>query len=162
LGKAMPHRYPAVLATAEDDEKLRNRGKLSSGGMEKDHLALQILKVVGVLGGLLFGEEVVLGIGQDLLPADLPILGAQRRAQPLKFITGLGGRGISSSGGAPAAAQGQDKNKQTKSPEKVHGTTLLYLRDYRKTPGSARWENYQRRNYCRFLIAPLLWFVNYF
>jgi hypothetical protein len=130
----------AHLATTEAAEKARDRGKLRSRGLEKYHLALQILKGIRGLGGLLLSDEVVLvditgvkelvgrllvpGIGQKLRPADFPIRGDQCRAQPLKFITDWGSLSSSSSG-ASAAAQGQHEDEKTKRTEKVHGTTLL-------------------------------------
>jgi hypothetical protein len=101
--------------------------------LEKYHLGLQVLKGIGGLGDLLLGDEVVLvnitgvkelvgrvlvfGIGQKLRPADFPVAGAQCRAQPLKFITDRGSLG-SSGGGAPAAAQGQDKNNDKEKTER--------------------------------------------
>jgi hypothetical protein len=129
--------------------------------MEKDHLALQVFKVVDVLSGFLLGDEevpvgiagvkdlgsrfLILGLGQELLPADLPPRGAQDLTHPSKIITyGFGGLGSSS--GASAATQGQDEDEEKKRTEKVHGTTLLYLRDYRKTRGSARQEKVSLRN----------------
>jgi hypothetical protein len=139
---------------------VRIRGKLRSRGVEKYHLGLQVFKGVRVLSGLLLGDEIVpvnvtgvkelvggllvLGIGQKLLSADFSVRGTQRRAQPLEFITGFGSLSCGS-GGTPAATQGQDKNNEIKSTEKVHGTTLLFVSDYRKTSGSARWENWVRR-----------------
>ena len=142
----------AHLTPAGPGAMVRSRGKLWSRGLEKYHLGFQIFKGVRGPFSLLRGDEIipvdvtgikelvggvrVLGIGQKLRPADLPIRGAQRRAQPLKFITDGGSLG-SSSGGASAAAQGQDDYKKTNNTEKVHGTPSYSCQTIEK-PGEAQ------------------------
>jgi hypothetical protein len=154
--------YPFIACNEVKPSKLWLRG------LEKYYLGLQVFKGIRGLGGLLFGDEVVLvnitgvkelvgrvlvlGIGQKLRPADFPTAGAQCIAQPLKFITDRGSLG-SSSGGASAAAQTQDKDKdkKTKRTEKVHGLPSYALETTEK-PREAQGGKTRRER-----ITEVLW-----
>ena len=104
---------------------MRDGRQLFPGGVEQDHLALQVLKVGPALGGLLFGEDagvvhitgtenfgrglLVRCLSQELVPGDLAVGGAQGGAQPSEFIAHFGAGGLGG-GGAPTGAQGDHKD----------------------------------------------------
>ena len=104
---------------------MRDRRQLFPGGVEQDHLALQVLKINGVAGGFLFGEDasvvhitgtenfgsglLVSGLSRELVPGDLAVGGAQGGAQPPEFLAHVGAGGLGG-GGAPTGAQGDHED----------------------------------------------------